>query len=84
MGHFGVTGSASQRAGAMLYAAQFESNTHDLTLGSPRYLVGKRRGALIDARNRYRAFAHAGTAAATEVGVNLVDAYGLQIVDLDR
>lgn len=54
MTHFGLKGSASQRAGVMLQAAGFDCQAHDLTLGSPEYLVVARRRNMIAVRDRYR------------------------------
>ncbi len=54
MRHFGVWGSASQRANVMLQEAEFDSATNDLTLGSPDYRVADRRRSIIDSRHRYR------------------------------
>jgi hypothetical protein len=54
MSHFGLKGSASQRAGAMLETAGFESRTYDLSLGSPDYLVAARRRHMIEVRDQYR------------------------------
>jgi hypothetical protein len=54
MSHFGLKGSASQRAGAMLETAGFDSRTHDLSLGSPDYLVAARRREMIEVRDQYR------------------------------
>lgn len=54
LSHFGLTGSASQRAGTLLNAAGFDCDTHDLSLQSPEYLVASRRRDIIEARNQYR------------------------------
>ena len=54
LSHFGLKGSASQRAGAMLQAAGFDSRTHDLSLGSPDYLVATRRQHMIEVRDEHR------------------------------
>ena len=52
---FGLTGSASQRAGTMLRAIDVDLRarvTVDVHLGSPRYLVSRRRRSLIQHRDR--------------------------------
>lgn len=53
LAHFGLTGSISQRAGTLLKAGGFPTSTHELTLGSPDYLVSARRRAILDTRERF-------------------------------
>jgi hypothetical protein len=51
LAHFGVTGSVSQRARAMLRAGGFEADSHDLHLGSVDLLTSERRQRIIDLRD---------------------------------
>ena len=53
--HFGLKGSPSQKATVLLQAGGFETQTHDLTLGSPDFLVASWRHSIIESRDRYRA-----------------------------
>ena len=57
MAYFGLKqGGASQRATTMLRAGGFDQPMYgDLTLGSPRYLVSRRRADIIALRERYQA-----------------------------
>ena len=57
MSYFGLNGSASTRAKAMLEAAEIDTDAYDLALGSPDYLVAARRRRIIVSHNRYRAMA---------------------------
>ncbi|MBY0291601.1 MAG: hypothetical protein K2X52_31375 [Mycobacteriaceae bacterium] len=53
--HFGIKGSPSQKASTLLQAGGFETQTHDLTLGSPDFLVAARRREIVESRDRYQA-----------------------------
>jgi hypothetical protein len=58
MSGFGITqGSLSQRGATMLRAAGIDDQQYsaDLRLGSPRFLVSRRRARIIELRDRYRA-----------------------------
>ena len=55
MSHFGVTGSASQRAGVMLKAIGAHWNYGDQHLGDPTLLVSAKRTSLVETREEYRA-----------------------------
>lgn len=52
--HFGIKGSPSQKASALLQAGNFETQTHDLTLGSPDFLVAARRREITESRDHYQ------------------------------
>lgn len=55
LSHFGIRkGSVSQRAATMLKAAGCDSDTYDLRLGSPDYLVADCRRRIIEFRDKYR------------------------------
>ena len=57
MEHFGLkeSSSVSQRAATMLRAGGFSSDTSQLSLGSPHYLVSARRAQIIEACDYYQA-----------------------------
>lgn len=54
MSYFGLTGSVSQRAEALMRNAGFAYASYDLSLGSPEYLVSSRRRRIIELRDRYQ------------------------------
>ena len=51
MSHFGLTGSASQRAATLLRAGGFDCETHDIHLGSPDFLTSSARRRIIESRD---------------------------------
>lgn len=56
MAHFGIRGSASQRAGVMLRAGDFPSKDYgEPTLGSPDYLIASRHDRILRLRDQYAA-----------------------------
>jgi hypothetical protein len=55
MAHFGLKGSVSQRAGALLAAAGVEGHYYNqMRLGSSEFLVSSRRREIIKRRDQYR------------------------------
>ncbi|MGH9151806.1 MAG: DUF6398 domain-containing protein [Acidimicrobiales bacterium] len=61
LAHFGVRqGGISQRAATLLRAGGFPLHPFDLSLGSPRYLVSRRRQHIVDGRRRLSAGNDAG------------------------
>jgi len=59
LAHFGAQqGSIPQRAATLLRAGGFAPHTFDLSLGSPRYLVSRRRQHIVDGRRRLSAGDH--------------------------
>jgi hypothetical protein len=59
VGHFGVSGSVSQRSEPLLRAIGIDPHQQygRRDLGSPRYLTGPRRARILAHRDRYRAMA---------------------------
>lgn len=56
LAHFGAQqGSIPQRAATLLRAGGFPRDPFDLSLGSPRYLVSRRRQHIVDGRRRLSA-----------------------------
>jgi hypothetical protein len=53
LAHFGLQpGSVSQRAATLLEAGGFPRHPDDFALGSPVYLVSRRRRGILDRRRR--------------------------------
>ena len=53
LAHFGLKSSIGSRAGTLLDAGGFARHPYVFTLGSPDYLVSRRRRHIIDTRARH-------------------------------